>query len=186
MAGEERTARVEMNGWEMNGIWQTGWQSKAADRVSKNNWQRRQLVEAVSNDLGWQGMAGGKWCEHQGQKHCSSNVHCCPNATDKQQSTGLNKSLNTCFSSKMKPTPRWTLLTGVCSNWFMSWTPVAAVQHQGNQLSNLCDHVVLHWYTWSIGSVCAWVWYLPCLEHSIWEGNNCLEQKQVVSLMRGL
>lgn len=47
-----------------------------SSRMSRNNWQRRQRVGAVRNGPGWQGMvpAGGKRCEHQGQKHYSSKV----------------------------------------------------------------------------------------------------------------
>lgn len=69
-----RTARVEMNRWGDNGRLADGAKQQTE---RKNNWQGRQLVGAVGNGPGWQGIAGGECCEHQGQKHCTSEVYQC-------------------------------------------------------------------------------------------------------------
>lgn len=131
-----------------------------SSRQRKNNWQGRQLVGAVCNGPGWQGIAGGEWCEHQGQKHCSNEVYQCS-----QKMTILwdrQKSLNTCFISKTKPAPRWTLLSEGSSNLFIPLTSVAFTQHQGKQLSYILGHTALQASLWCHGTQQGWFVHECC------------------------
>lgn len=91
MSKEESTARAEMNRWEINGIQHTGWQSKAADRDSKNNWQLATGREASQWNQSAKSLPDREWLEvsSTGIKVKSTATEKCFCAKDKQQSIRL-------------------------------------------------------------------------------------------------